>query len=108
MKLLDNGGGSPQTAELTRNGRLGKTKTVRSPHKWTRTVGRRIRFILRVNGGMIGSFRAARRIELRLGKGGIAAEGHLFALYLLPVDLRQQEFLPTIDAVEANNPFAND
>jgi hypothetical protein len=33
-------------------------------------------------------------------KGGVATEGHLFALRLLPVDLRQQEFLPAVRAVD--------
>ena len=33
-----------------------------------------------------------RFVKLRLGKGGVATEGHLFALRLLPVDLGQQQF----------------
>jgi hypothetical protein len=39
-------------------------------------------------------------VELRLGKGGVAAEGHLFALRLLPLDLGQQQFLPVVGAVD--------
>jgi hypothetical protein len=30
----------------------------------------------------------------------VGTEGHLFALRLLPADLRQQEFLPTIGAMD--------
>src|SRR5208282_6154548 len=41
-----------------------------------------------------------RFVKLRLGKGGVATEGHLFALRLLPVDLRQQKFLPAVRAVD--------
>jgi hypothetical protein len=39
-------------------------------------------------------------VELRLGKGGVATEGHVSALRLLLVDLRQQEFLPAARAVD--------
>jgi len=41
-----------------------------------------------------------RLIDLRLGEGRIAAEGHLLALRLLPVDLEQQQILPTVGTVD--------
>jgi hypothetical protein len=34
------------------------------------------------------------------GEGGVSAEGNLLALRLLPVDLRQQQFLPVLGAVD--------
>jgi hypothetical protein len=41
-----------------------------------------------------------RLIELRLGKGRVAAEGHFFALRLLPLDLGQQQFFSAVGAVD--------
>src|SRR5262249_37414771 len=41
-----------------------------------------------------------RLVDLRLGEGGVTAEGHLLALRLLPVDLGQQQFLPALCAVD--------
>src|SRR3984957_12300270 len=43
-------------------------------------------------------------VKLRLRKGGVATEGHLLALRLLPVDLRQQKFLPAGGAVDVAGP----
>jgi hypothetical protein len=43
-------------------------------------------------------------VEFRLGEGGIASEGHLFALRLLPVDLGQQQFLPALGAMDVAGP----
>ena len=43
-------------------------------------------------------------VELRLGEGGIASEGTLFALRQLPVNLGQQQFLPAIGAVNFAGP----
>ena len=45
-----------------------------------------------------------RLVDLRLGKGGVAPEGHLFALRLLPLDLGQQQFLPVVGAVDIAGP----
>src|SRR5216683_175774 len=42
-----------------------------------------------------------RLVELRLGKGRVTTEDHLLALRLLPLDLGQQQFLPTVSAVIA-------
>src|SRR5262249_24989449 len=41
-----------------------------------------------------------RLVDLRLGEGGVTAEGHLLALRLLPVDLGPQQFLPALCAVD--------
>jgi hypothetical protein len=45
-----------------------------------------------------------RLVELRLGKGGVAAEGHFFALRLLSLDLGQQQFFPAVGAVNVAGP----
>src|ERR1700677_3809774 len=37
-----------------------------------------------------------RHVELRLGKGRVTTEDHLLAPRLLPLDLGQQQFCPTI------------
>ena len=41
-----------------------------------------------------------RLVDLRPGEGRVAAEGHLLALRLLPVDLGQQQFLPAVGTVD--------
>ncbi len=43
-------------------------------------------------------------VELRLGKSGVASEGYLFSLRLLPIDLGQQQFLPAVGAMDVAGP----
>ena len=42
--------------------------------------------------GVLNVSRFQRLVQLRLGKGGVAAESHFLALRLLPLDLGQQQF----------------
>ena len=45
-----------------------------------------------------------RLVELRLGKGRVTTEDHLLAPRLLPLDLGQQQFFPTVGAVDVAGP----
>jgi hypothetical protein len=45
-----------------------------------------------------------RLVDLRLGEGGVGTKHHIPALLLLPLDLRQQQFLETLGAVQVAGP----